>query len=101
MEEVEKMLKERGDKYGEYGEFARTCQALKREVRSNMGWYKDMPDYIHESIDMILHKITRIVNGDAREEDNLLDIIGYAEIALKELRKEKKKEEELSYGYHQ
>lgn len=40
-----------------------------------------------EAIHMILHKVSRIVSGDPELEDHYLDIIGYTQLALSNIRK--------------
>jgi hypothetical protein len=40
-----------------------------------------------EAIHMIIHKLSRMVNGDPDYEDNIVDIIGYAQLLLNEIRK--------------
>ena len=40
---------------------------------------------MRESLEMIEHKIARIISGNAYEPDHWLDIMGYAALVLREL----------------
>ena len=74
-------LAERGKRYGRFMDHARVTQLLKdvaynqltaREVRM-------LPDQ-REALDMIFHKIGRIVCGDPNYADSWHDIAGYAKL---------------------
>lgn len=76
---IEKTLNERGNNYGSFQDGATTMQILKQTVRANKGYERlDLPK--REAIDMILHKIGRIVNGNAKHVDSWHDISGYAQL---------------------
>lgn len=77
---VEDTLKERGDRYGEFEDHAEISQALKDVVLCNEN-FRTMTANKKEAIEMILHKIARIVNGDPNYKDNWHDIQGYAKLA--------------------
>jgi len=47
-----------------------------------------MQPYMHEALDMIQHKIARILNGDPYYEDSWVDVIGYAQLALDRIRED-------------
>lgn len=87
---ISNMLKERGSRYGNFGTHALITQDLKKVLDRN-GNYAIMPPYMKECIDMIFHKIGRIVNGNPYYEDSWVDIIGYTQLVL-DLIKENKKE---------
>ena len=75
MSNVENTLAERGKRYGDFKTHAEITQELKDVVRS----YDGNLDPIHkEAIDMIMHKIGRILNGDPNFADSWHDIAGYA-----------------------
>lgn len=83
MSEVEEVLKERGSKYnisGTYEDHSDLTQIMKSACRGHRGWVKLNPGHM-EAIDMILHKIARIINGDPYYDDNWRDIGGYAKLA--------------------
>ena len=74
------VLKERGDRYGTFSTHAEISQQLKSIVLSD----KLSPSQ-REALEMICHKIARIVNGDPSYDDSWKDIAGYAELIYKEL----------------
>lgn len=81
---IENVLKERGNRYGEYVDNANISQELKMIL--NKG--KSSLDNSHkEALHNICQKMARIVNGDPNYEDNWVDIIGYAQLALNEIGK--------------
>ena len=79
--DIDSVLKERGEQYGDFKDHAILSQALKNATRLNA------PDYMRESMDMICHKQARIVNGNPAHIDSWRDIAGYAMLVVKELDK--------------
>ena len=75
MNDIQKTLADRGKRYGDFKTHAEITQALKDVVRSYDGGLDPMHK---EAIDMILHKIGRILNGDPNFADSWHDIAGYA-----------------------
>lgn len=70
-------LEQRGSKYGNFSDNARTTQRLMEVLRSHCRW--DELPYEHiECFHMIFHKISRAINGDQWYTDNPHDIAGYA-----------------------
>ena len=84
MSNIESTLKERGNNYGKFNEHARITIGMKGIVRDAPSFDKMAP-YQAEAIDMILHKIGRIVNGDPDYVDSWTDIAGFATLVEKEL----------------
>lgn len=84
---MQKVLKERGDRYGRFDHHSEITQALKRDMRSFdlSKWAKLEPDQ-KESLEMIAHKIGRILNGDPNYEDSWRDIAGYATLVADRLK---------------
>lgn len=88
--DVGAVLKERGAKYGAFRTHAHRSQLLKEQVIDN--WVLDsrrppaLNDTLTEGMEMILHKIARIVNGDPYYKDNWVDIAGYAQLVADELK---------------
>lgn len=74
---IEKTLAERGSKYGVFKYHARISQELKSVMQSCKG-YQDMTSDKREALEMIQHKVARILNGDPTYHDNWHDIAGYA-----------------------
>jgi hypothetical protein len=77
-------LEERGSRYGKFIDHARITQALKHEIRQGSSFIK-MEDDMVEALDMIAHKIGRIVNGDPDYADSWVDIAGYAKLVADRL----------------
>ena len=75
--QVNDTLNERGKRYGEFSEHAAISQNLKAIMTSQPGWY-DLTASQREALEMIAHKIARILNGDPNYADNRHDIAGYA-----------------------
>ena len=87
---VDATLVERGQRYGKFVDHARVTQNLKAtffDHRRNQGLPPMAADQ-EEAIDMIMHKLGRIANGDADYADSWTDIAGYAELVAKRLRGE-------------
>ena len=83
------ILKERGARYGSFETHARITQEIKT-VMYGYTPMKTLRDFQKESLDMIAHKIGRIVNGDPDYIDSWDDIAGYAKLVADILRGEKK-----------
>lgn len=77
--EINATLKERGDRYGEFGEHARITQGIKRAMMDSPNW-KKLSDDKREALEMLAHKIGRILNGDPEYKDSWHDIIGYTKL---------------------
>jgi hypothetical protein len=85
-EEIVSTLTDRGEQYGRYKGHAQVTQSIKRimadHARANN---KTFTDTQWESLEMIAHKIGRIVNGNPEHRDSWLDIAGYAQLVADEL----------------
>lgn len=84
--EVSRILEERGKTHGDFVVQAWVTQNLKEAVESGPNWVTMSADK-KESIHMICHKMARIVCGDPEFEDAWLDICGYSQLVLNNLRK--------------
>lgn len=83
MTEINNVLKERGKRYGAFDEHARITQNIKRAMRDSPNW-DVLSDDKRECLEMLAHKIGRVLNGDPEYKDNFVDIAGYSElVALK------------------
>lgn len=87
MESINEILKERGDRYGEFKDQAQISQALK-SIALHRSHTRDWEPYMIEAVEMILHKISRIANGDPYYTDSWRDIEGYAKIVADRLEHE-------------
>lgn len=83
-EDVNKTLAERGTRYGDFKEHAMLTQTLKTVMANHDGWNNLMSDQ-REALDMIAHKIGRILNGDPNYDDSWRDIAGYAMLVCNRL----------------
>lgn len=77
---IENTLKDRGQRYGEFETHAEIAQSIKDAMKKNNGWHQ-LKQHQTEALEMIAHKIARILNGDPDYADNWHDIAGYATLA--------------------
>lgn len=75
--DVDAILAERGSRYGTFENHARISQALKRAMHDSPNWSK-LTDVQKEGLEMIQHKVARMLNGDPSYLDNIIDVVGYA-----------------------
>lgn len=91
MAEVENTLEQRGARYGTFQGHAEISQDLKEVLRTALLCRgKKLKEDQQEAIEMIFHKIARIVNGDSDYSDSWHDIAGYATLVDDRLKKEGK-----------
>lgn len=81
---TEALITERGSRYGKFKDGAEIMQELKGVMREVDGWHNLTPSQ-REALDMIQHKIGRILNGDPTYDDSWKDIAGYATLIVNEL----------------
>lgn len=84
MSEVDTTLAERGSRYGEFKDHARITQNLKRAMQDSPNW-ATLNDSMKEALEMVAHKVGRILNGDPMYTDSWHDIIGYTRLVEVEL----------------
>jgi hypothetical protein len=77
--DTEKLLEERAKTHGPYEVKAEIIQRMKGLMRYYEGWDR-LSDEQRESLDMIVHKIGRILSGDPSHPDHWNDIAGYARL---------------------
>ena len=78
------MLVERGKDYGDYASKAQFIQGVKYLMRSSPSW-EAMDADMRESMEMIAHKMGRVVYGDSNYADSWIDIAGYAKLVADRL----------------
>ena len=79
-------LTERGNRYGKFSGHAQVTQEIKRVMsRHAAALNKTFTDSQWEALEMIAHKIGRIINGDPDYADSWVDIAGYAKLVADEL----------------
>lgn len=79
MTDISATLKERGNRYGDFDEHSRITQNLKAAMADSPNW-ADLPFNMKESLEMVAHKIGRILNGDPFFHDSWHDINGYVKL---------------------
>lgn len=90
---IDATLAERGSKYGPFDTHAAITQAIKaamygavlsdgRHIETN---WEQLSFSQAEALQMIAHKIGRILNGDPNYADSWVDIAGYAQLVVNEL----------------
>jgi len=84
MSDVNTILDERGKRYGLFKDHARISQDLKSSMAMHAGFQVLDPDQA-EALEMIAHKIARILNGDPNYVDSWVDIAGYAKLVADRL----------------
>lgn len=85
MTDIQKTLNERGARYGSFSDNACVAQDLKNIVRE--AWDDEAMNSFHkEALEMICHKMARIVNGDPNYIDSWHDIAGYATLVIEQIK---------------
>lgn len=73
------VLEERGCRYGCFIDHAAVSQRLKKVIWEELATRdKQLAADQAEALEMIMHKIGRIINGDADYDDSWRDIAGYS-----------------------
>jgi hypothetical protein len=85
-------LNERQKTHGDFSDNAVVMQQLKNILRQSVNWpwphgrpASELTPVQCEALDMICHKIGRIITGNPNEPDHWLDIEGYARLARERL----------------
>lgn len=76
MADINDTLNERGARYGRFSTQAEISQGLKDLMRVTPNWDKLQANQ-KEALEMIAHKIARILNGDIKYQDSWHDGAGY------------------------
>lgn len=84
MSNIDSTLDERGKRYGLFPEHARITQSLKRAMADSPNW-AGLSDSQRECLEMVAHKIGRILNGDPNYHDSWHDITGYSKLVADDL----------------
>lgn len=82
------ILTARGQTYGPFTSHAAITQAIKRAMwqGADGAGVSELSDDQKEALEMIAHKIGRILNGDPNYLDSWDDIAGYARLVADRLR---------------
>ena len=93
------VLSERGSRYGTLMNNATISQGLKEILHNSTNW-EAMPPDMREALDMIVHKISRIVEGDFNYDDSWIDISGYSTLIVERLHltlKQRQEDQEFTH----
>ena len=83
---VDNVLNDRAKDYGKFIEGAEIMQMLKRLVHNYIEQRQTPLAFDQrEAIDMIIHKMGRIINGNPDKVDHWVDIAGYAKLVADRL----------------
>jgi hypothetical protein len=82
--DIDATLSERGARYGKFKDHAVIAQRMKDEMRRTDGWHR-LGASGREALEMVVHKIARILNGDPTYADSWVDIAGYAKLVADEV----------------
>ena len=84
--DINALLAEREKTHGDYEIHAAITQDLKRTINHHVGDLdRRLDDDMQETLDMIAHKIGRIIAGNPAEPDHWRDIAGYAQLVANRL----------------
>lgn len=97
MSDIDNTLAQRGARYGEFTEHADITQGLKTVMNRTPKWAA-LADDQKEALEMVAHKIGRILNGDPNYIDSWTDIIGYTRLVEKRLIGEQPVVQEFAFG---
>ena len=81
---IDKVLQERGGNYGDFRTHAQITQSIKAIFKASPKW-EEMNHSQKEALEMIAHKLGRILNGRPNYKDSWTDIAGYARLVEKEI----------------
>jgi hypothetical protein len=83
---IDETLNERAQDYGKFKDGAALMQGIKRLLADHARAHnKTFADDQWEALEMIVHKIARIVNGNPDKVDSWTDIAGYAKLVADRL----------------
>jgi hypothetical protein len=83
--DISATLKERQSTYGSFDDHAMITQNIKKAMVDSKNW-RLLSESKKECLEMVAHKIGRILNGDPDFHDSWHDIIGYVTLIERELR---------------
>jgi len=83
---IDQTLDERAKDYGRFKDSAALMQSIKRLLADHARRHdKTFADDQWEALEMIVHKMARIVNGNPDKVDHWVDIAGYAKLVADRL----------------
>jgi hypothetical protein len=82
---IQELLAARAKTHGDFRVHATCSQDLKRVMQQQAKWDR-LRSVQQEALDMIQHKVARILAGNPDTIDHWDDIVGYATLAANQLR---------------
>ena len=83
---IDEVLNERGARYGTFQGHAEISQHLKQTIRRYLERREQhLADDQLEALEMICHKLARIINGDPNYHDSWTDVAGYSQLVADRL----------------
>ncbi len=82
---VKKILAQRQKTHGNFESHASISQGLKAVMQASPNW-NELTDVQKEALEMMQHKIARLLNGDYTFLDHVVDISGYNELMLNHMK---------------
>lgn len=82
--DITEVLAQRGSRYGKFTGHAKITRQLKKVMWEHPGWMK-LDDDMCEALEMVAHKIGRILNGDPKYADSWVDLGGYSKLVADRL----------------
>ena len=76
---IQSTVEQRDQHYGGFTDLAGLSQELKNAVRRHKAWGSKSP-VVQEAVEMILHKVARIINSNHPQQDSWHDVAGYAHL---------------------
>ena len=84
----EQLIDKRESTHGDYTDKCNCIWRTKQVWHMQDGWDR-LPATHRESLDMIAHKVARILTGNPHHVDHWRDIAGYAQLIVRELEKQR------------
>ena len=84
MNKIDKTLIDRAAKCGDFKNVSEVTQGIKRTMQDSKNW-GSISDDKKEALDMIAHKIGRLLSGDSDHIDSWHDIAGYSKLIERDL----------------
>lgn len=81
---INEVIAERTQTHGDFKDVSMVAQSLKGVLHHSPNW-KRLNAHQMEALEMIEHKIARILSGDPHFKDAWVDIAGYAQLVAREL----------------
>lgn len=80
---VSATLAQRQKTHGSFTDHSKSSQDLKKVLKQGKNW-NNLSDVQKEALEMIVHKIARVLSGNPNEPDHWHDIGGYSALAENE-----------------